>query len=516
MINILIVDDDSTIRMGIKKIISDSCLKNITLFEAENGLKAIEVVCSYKIDLIIADIKMPVCTGIEMMEKLLELKYKGKFIVLSGFDDYDLVRTAMKLGAVDYLLKPIVVDEFICALDKIFNIIEEQNKLGNFSSKDNIKDILKSMYNKQLILEKLLLSNVNLLETLPDFFNGNNLSLESKALFSAMDVFSNYTNLENDRLFWFSIIENVFLDIFADGDCILIQGKYDNLWCMIIIMKEKSKISPRLFDMFIKRLREHGKKVESTDKYYSISELIKAKNLCKSLIERHFYNLPNVNSSLIESYPYRDTILQLVDYICQCDFVGFSNYVTDFLYVVNAERPQVDQFKQLLINSVYSIMSKNNKYIGIVAKYKFTENDIITTIQESRNLMSLRASIINIFSIYINDVKDQSGPKDDYIIQKAKFFIENEYMNDVSLNDVSSKLCIHPNYFSSLFKKKSGITYREYLRSLRIEKAIELLKTSDLKLYEISEKVGYKDTAHFNRAFKEVTGKSPSDYRKEM
>ena len=81
------------------------------------------------------------------------------------------------------------------------------------------------------------------------------------------------------------------------------------------------------------------------------------------------------------------------------------------------------------------------------------------------------------------------------------------------LADIAARFCLHPNYFSSLFKKQLNITVREYILRLRIQKAKELMADPDLKLIDIALSVGYQDAAHFNRAFKNVTGRTPSQYR---
>lgn len=106
--------------------------------------------------------------------------------------------------------------------------------------------------------------------------------------------------------------------------------------------------------------------------------------------------------------------------------------------------------------------------------------------------------------------------KDDYVIQKAKEYIHKNYTDDLTLNDVAAHVFLNGNYFSTLFKQKTGIAFRNYLRNLRIEKAKELLTTTNLRIYEVALKVGYNEHSHFVRAFKSVTGISPGQYREEQ
>ncbi|MDR2608477.1 MAG: response regulator, partial [Treponema sp.] len=115
MFSILVVDDEENIRQGIVRILEDRFSGKTAIRQAANGLEALEMICAVPVDLIIADIKMPLCGGVEMMKKLKSLGLRQKLIILSGFDDYAFVRETLKLGAEDYLLKPVEPEE-LCAL----------------------------------------------------------------------------------------------------------------------------------------------------------------------------------------------------------------------------------------------------------------------------------------------------------------------------------------------------------------------------------------------------------------
>jgi len=99
-------------------------------------------------------------------------------------------------------------------------------------------------------------------------------------------------------------------------------------------------------------------------------------------------------------------------------------------------------------------------------------------------------------------------------IRIAKQFINDNYMNTITLEDVSSMVNFNPSYFSALFKKETGENFLEYVSRVRINKAKELLKDTDLNIATICEKVGYQDIAHFTRYFKKYTGIKPNAYRK--
>jgi two-component system response regulator YesN len=83
-------------------------------------------------------------------------------------------------------------------------------------------------------------------------------------------------------------------------------------------------------------------------------------------------------------------------------------------------------------------------------------------------------------------------------------------MENIALDQLAATLHMNATYFSAVFKQWTNTTFREYLRSVRIRQGIRLIETEDLKLYEIAERVGYQNASHFNRAFKTVTGVTPS------
>ena len=93
--------------------------------------------------------------------------------------------------------------------------------------------------------------------------------------------------------------------------------------------------------------------------------------------------------------------------------------------------------------------------------------------------------------------------------------IHEFYQTGIMLDEISRKLDMTPEYLGTLFHKETGITFSNYLKNYRIAKAKELLVGTNLKLYEIAEKVGYSDSKYFSRIFKKQTGMTPSEYRKE-
>jgi two-component system, response regulator YesN len=110
-------------------------------------------------------------------------------------------------------------------------------------------------------------------------------------------------------------------------------------------------------------------------------------------------------------------------------------------------------------------------------------------------------------------VATKTAKRSDNVVDTARAFIDSHYGNDISLDDVSREVDVSPYYFSKLFKEESGVTFIEYLTTLRMTKARQLLAEGRLSIKEICAAVGYQDPNYFSRIFKRATGVTPSDYK---
>ena len=104
-------------------------------------------------------------------------------------------------------------------------------------------------------------------------------------------------------------------------------------------------------------------------------------------------------------------------------------------------------------------------------------------------------------------------PQKNLLIQKAQRIIETEYMNNLSLTNVASRIGIHPNYFGALFARHMGESFGSYLTKFRMKTARDLLDVTTMKVYEIAERVGYQDYRWFSKQFRQIYGITPVRYR---
>ena len=125
MYKLLIVDDEKQAREGIKRLLSWEDYGIIICGEATNGQEALKIMEEQNPDILLLDIQMPVMSGLELAKRIHDSNLDCKFIVLSGYDDFELVRKAMKYGAVDYLLKPSGKEEIIRTIEELIDSLED-------------------------------------------------------------------------------------------------------------------------------------------------------------------------------------------------------------------------------------------------------------------------------------------------------------------------------------------------------------------------------------------------------
>ena len=147
-----------------------------------------------------------------------------------------------------------------------------------------------------------------------------------------------------------------------------------------------------------------------------------------------------------------------------------------------------------------------NEYFG---KNLFT----LKSIEKFKTIEQLENWIINMVSSMNEVMLKDSVPKKKDVIAEAKDYIRQHYNQNITLNDISKQFFINPYYFSQLFKKKTGMTYQNYLISYRVDRAKKLLVETDLRIYEVCKLVGYNDVNHFNQVFDRAEGMKPSEFR---
>ncbi|WP_160560980.1 response regulator transcription factor [Parablautia muri] len=509
---LLLVDDDIQILLGLEKIISNHFSKDeILIFSCKNGLMATQLLASEPIHAVITDIKMPLYSGIDLLKFINERDLPCSSIVLSGYDDFNLVKNAMRLGASDYLLKP--VDEGLL-INTLHELKKASSQLPSFSKQTySLTSILKM----QQIVENLVSASSIQSPDAVHFEQEHNISGKTSCLMCYVDIkralYSNYLTMFQfltDRVEYF-LSNSPEIALLKPT---IVYGRLDTYWIFLLFSEEASLKPQEILKPFLELLRKDHFKYSFTSDWYSYDHIHQADDHCRKGFEKYYFDLPYAASETSASPETLSACLDTAaDAASSYDYAATIKDLEHCFAMLSFLRPSISEVKKQMNHFVYSILNRNSAFIPAISTSKFTDYDIFEHIENSESLSVLQKHLYSSINYLIGELVQSMENKDDYVIQKAKEYIHNNYQDNLTLNDVASHVFLSENYFSTLFSQKTGTTFRNYLRSFRIEKAKELLTTTNLRIYEVAQRTGYNEHSHFVRAFKALTGQSPGDYR---
>lgn len=517
MYNILIIDDEELICRGLKSMIERSSHNDINKVQTiSNTEKVQELVAKFQPDIIITDIRMPQMSGLDIIKNISKLNKNIKFIVLSGYDDFNYVKEAFKLGVQDYLLKPVTIDELRDVLNKIINIIKEEqqikisqenkthqymeailenklNKLfsGSQLSEENIKDTFKEL--KIVFQYKFFsVSALNINEGISDSKNLENIRL---CLDKVMEKLINKTEI---AIFYLYDLNNNLVFIFNHSNEIKIGQLKEYLVMLMSSLKESMNLQ------CISSISDIGSDIKSI-----ITSHLEA---MEALTYRLVYELNEVieYSEIKDKCSMEDSYLRQLDrlkeYVINYNTINISNLI-DELFSKN-------NLKDINIKSIVRLYNKTITKIYEVAE----EENIIIFIDKPfssfNSLSDLKIHLKTLIFDFISLLKKRGSEKS--ISDVVKKYVNENYSKDIDMAVVSNMVSLSYTHFSKIFKDESGMNFSDYLTKVRMEKALEMVSNPVNKINDISKSVSYNNPKHFTRAFKNYFGFSPSEYRVNM
>lgn len=532
MLNVLIVDDEPYIRQGLSMLIDWQAEGFNIISEASDGVEALKVMECTHVDLIIADIQMPQMDGITLLR---EIRSRGmddvQFIILSGFREFGYAREAMKYGCIDYMVKPVNRDELLRLLRGIAAKFEEQCRAEEEEEERSSAMLEKNLL--PLLLGRFDEINLNYVRehlTLSDKMRYINVELDvsdpkladkSAEQLRVMQR-SLYNNLKNTLGKWKNhvIINSVKLENSYDAGLIYIREMTDEL-----MMKEQD---------FFNWLKERAN--------YGID--------CRIVMQ--VGGVVNSLEQLHESYRSASIAKFMQDFqdnggLCVVDddnqnevpigvYSEIKKYLDDVVNTVergsNAEiEKAVDALYRCMTDLCldYRVMSMNLSHILFRLVHLAVERDGTGNIdqQESVNYIIenafdkgvVRGSAAHFakfcceYADYLRQIESQSAGNTLTMVERE---ISEKYMTNISLKQLGETFYINSAYLGQLFKKKYGMAFKDYLNSVRINKSVELLAQTDMKVYEISAAVGYQSVDYFIAKFVDQMGHTPAKYRKTV
>ena len=543
MLKIFLAEDEVVVRETIKRMIPWEELGFELVGEAADGEMALPLLIRQQPDLLITDIKMPFMDGLTLA-RLAKKEIPGlKVVILSGYDDFNYAKQAIGIGVEDYLLKPITKNALIERLSEIRSRYEHEKTQKEYYEKFQREMQAYEKNSSRDFFEALVGGSMDMMEV---YKRAEKLGLDIVAeaynvLIFTMNCDEDFSGQRDEYSSWeaesLELLENFFAghssamlfrsNIFSYG--VLLKGQRETIEentraCVDEIRKILSRQDGRrewflAVGQSVERLSQIQKSYHTASRAFSQRYLYDENILYYDEMETMEHpggqaeTEDNAYLQKVDVNALNPAILQ--KFLSNGLQEETENFVKDYFYAIGQEPMESLVFRNYVILNVRFSVISFIKGLGCDTNEMESADTEEVLAESGKNMESAIAYAKKMISQAI-EIRDQnSGNKNRSILKTAVDFIDSHYMDEeISLNTVANVANVSSNHFSALFSQNMGQTFIEYLTTLRMNKAKELLRCTGMRSSEITGEIGYKDAHYFSYLFKKTQGMTPSDYRK--
>ena len=543
MLKIFLAEDEVVVRETIKRMIPWEELGFELVGEAADGEMALPLLLRQQPDLLITDIKMPFMDGLTLA-RLAKKEIPGlKVVILSGYDDFNYAKQAIGIGVEDYLLKPITKNALIERLSEIRSRYEHEKTQKEYYEKFQREMQAYEKNSSRDFFEALVGGSMDMMEV---YKRAEKLGLDIVAeaynvLIFTMNCDEDFSGQRDEYSSWeaesLELLENFFAghssamlfrsNIFSYG--VLLKGQRETIEentraCVDEIRKILSRQDGRrewflAVGQSVERLSQIQKSYHTASRAFSQRYLYDENILYYDEVETMEHpggqaeTEDNAYLQKVDVNALNPAILQ--KFLSNGLQEETENFVKDYFYAIGQEPMESLVFRNYVILNVRFSVISFIKGLGCDTNEMESADTEEVLAESGKNMESAIAYAKKMISQAI-EIRDQnSGNKNRSILKTAVDFIDSHYMDEeISLNTVANVANVSSNHFSALFSQNMGQTFIEYLTTLRMNKAKELLRCTGMRSSEIAGEIGYKDAHYFSYLFKKTQGMTPSDYRK--
>ena len=526
MLRVVLADDENKIILLLQKLIDWESLGYEIAGTANDGLRALELVQEKQPHLLITDVRMPGCSGIELIQRAKDLQPNLHFIIISGYRKFEYAQNALKYGVEDYLLKPLKQDELTSILLRLKDkrgkeaALEFRLKKSGERQQELLIDALKAAADRQgpfLTAEQLQSGyGLHLLESGSVFF----------AAVVKVDVANAAQYRDGYSIMIRHALETVRRELQTLTDTYAAAARREGILAFVGVDAYQAVEVKQCFTKIRKEIEKQrdlfwtirctaclGSRKSRTEQLdVSMQEALW---LCRDrlCLAQDWRDAEKEPPAFERRYQMETAQKKSFQVAAECldeerlnQELSESYEVVLFQTGLNGQMLE-DWFDQVLEACLYGM-----RQTGRVDDHfsEEMEESFWSCADAQGVLQALREGICR----QIRQLQDERSLRETRPITDAKRYIQQHYQEALRLEDVSSAVGFNATYFSTLFKKETGQNFMDYLTDLRIGKAKELLSGDDLSVQDVAEMVGYRDLKYFSKLFKKVTGVSPSDYKK--
>lgn len=520
MWKVLLADDEFLIVKGLRRLIDWQALNTQVVGEATDGAMAARMMEQLRPDLVVSDIRMPEFTGLELMDRFRDGDNSPKFIFISGYEEFEYARRALSGGAVDYLLKPVSAQALEGAVRKALGQMETSSAAALLRQpSEPLQEFFQQFStHREFSGSELCQKFTTLLEGRDDvLFAGLCLGLPAEEEETLEEL--SYERMLLRKFMIFNAARD-YLERSGQG-CFLRKDE-TRCWLMGFFTRPED-VEPAvrgLLDAVAAKTGAHlragvGGCRQAVDEmadscreaewafdlfYFEQRDLllypqsISPPPMDNEAIQRDVHEV--FQAIVSKSDQVLDHVDTALDHIAAFHW-GNRNAALNRVMIVTGDLCQ--------------LLFSNRLLSGSFAQY---QDQLQHTLEVCPTFRDLRVRLKEYYQQLLPDIYRTARSKSTREIYRVQQYIQEHYHQDLSLKTLAEVACVSPHYFSAYFKAETGQNYKAYLTQVRMDHAMRLVMGTDLKSYEIAERVGYNNVRRFVDAFRAAYQMSPTDYRR--
>ncbi|MCY6355614.1 response regulator transcription factor [Clostridium sp. ZS2-4] len=508
----MIVDDEVLAREGMKKTIDWGKYECEICGEASNGFEGIEIAKAIRPDLVVTDISMAGINGIEMAKNIKEFLPECRFIIVTGYDDFEYARGAVKINAVDFILKPVDEEELMSSIEKVYNEFKRNKEQVDIAREKILLDMMRGK----------IISSIELDEFIEKY------SIDLKSIVIGCIENDNYKEILGKGSFDILYEQNKYIKKkihkCLTGIPQYIVECHENIMAVILdlgnlVQRDIEKIFENIR---LEIIEELGNKITiGVSDFGSIYEIQKIYNESKQALKNKLYEgrgsinyFTDLKHENLMKWTYILNAEEEIKLSLKAgDKVKTSKQLNNMYFKVFKDNNiGYGVIKQVSLEIVVMALKMLNEHNISVEKVLGREFEAYQKVEGLNTINELYKWVDGIINSVLRYIKLENINISESGLNKAIEYINEHYTENISLKDVAKEVYLSESYLSRRIKKILGISFVEYITKLRMEKAIEYLQNPNIKVAEVALKLGYPDYRYFSKIFKKYTGYLPSEF----
>ncbi|WP_322924257.1 response regulator transcription factor [Paenibacillus campi] len=506
---IVVVEDEPRTRNGIVQLIHKISSTYEVVGEAENGLVGLEMIERLRPDLVFMDIKMPLMTGMEMLERLNEQGITPKTVILTGYSEFEYARKAIQMKVYEYLEKPITAKDLKVILEKVEQELlydgllgirgsdraeKMQQMLQRFMTSESESDALGLMVSK---LQQLIGFDIAPIQVFNVYMGDcrEGASAQQRAFLKRTfdrqpDVVYTLCELPayQEMVAMFQVPDEQHLQGHLSSLADAVNQYDDRTICCYAEINHLDELKVCLAKL--RQLRKWSIVLGNQQAMHC--------QLIEQLQPKPFHyplHLEQKAKAAIIASNGTEVVQYLDEFVAECQ------------KEIHQPQDLFEAYIHFFAALTHAAKEMHHHEVAI------QQHELLLRLLQSQTCFELQ-DVFEAIKSWILNMHKPHVQSLNLTVNKALHLIHQQYQQGITLDEIAGMLHITPEYLSSLFNKEVKRSFSSYVKELRINKAKELLIVSGLKAYEVANQIGYSDSTYFSRVFKEVTGMSPVEYQK--